>query len=177
MSVSTGRLHDLIPRRRDAGRGEDAVWPLALGFLLLVFGSTALIAGRQGVVRAAPWTAFVYRAVGLSVHLEGLELRGVRSRIVIEGSRKVLAVEGEIVNMRDDKAEAPALKLAVRGENGRERYAWTTPAPKARLDAGETVAFRARLVSPPDDGADVLVRFSRHEETKAVSMFKEIAQR
>ena len=32
--------------------------------------------------------------------------------------------------------------------------------PKARLDAGERVAFHARLVSPPEDGAEVLVHFA-----------------
>jgi hypothetical protein len=51
----------------------------------------------------------------------------------------------------------------VRGEDGQAKYAWTTRAAKSRLEPGETIAFRA-LASPPESGADVLVRFSSLEE-------------
>ncbi len=55
----------------------------------------------------------------------------------------------------------------MRGPNGLDRYAWTAPTPKSRLEGGEKIAFRARLASPPEDGAEVLVRFAKFEEKKA----------
>jgi hypothetical protein len=76
----------------------------------------------------------------------------------------VLVTEGEIVNIRRERNNVPAVTLAVRGANGLDRYSWTAPTPKARLEAGEKIAFRARLASPPEDGAEVLVRFARLDE-------------
>lgn len=164
LDVDDDDLWSRPPRRpvaRDlppAGRGR---WPVVATILALVMGATALIGMREKIVRNAPATALAYRALGLPVNLAGLELRGVRSRVEIDGGRKVLITEGEIVNIRRDENRTPPLTLTVRDSNGLQRYAWTAPAPKTRLQPGETIAFRARLASPPEDGAEVLVRFAR----------------
>lgn len=141
-------------------------WPVFATMIAVVFGATAIIAMRERIVRVLPAMATAYRALGMPVNLAGLEFRDVRSRIVIDGARKVLVTEGEIVNMRREQNRVPPITLAVRGPNGLDRYAWTAPTPKSRLEAGEKVAFRARLASPPEDGADVLVRFAKFEERK-----------
>jgi hypothetical protein len=142
--------------------------PVLAAVVLVLVGGMALIGLRERVARLMPATAPAYAAVGLPVNLAGLELRGVRSKILLDGARRVLAIEGEIVNLRREANRLPPVALTVRGENGQAKYAWTAPAPKARLEAGETIAFRARLASPPADGADVLVRFAGLEEaTKA----------
>ncbi len=145
------------------------VWrpPVLAAVVLVLVGVMALIGLRERVARLLPATAPAYAAVGLPVNLAGLELRGVRSRILLDGERRVLAIEGEIVNLRREANRVPPVALTVRGENGQAKYAWTAPAPKARLEAGETIAFRARLASPPEGGADVLVRFAQVEATKA----------
>lgn len=141
-------------------------WPVFATLLAVVIGATALIAMRERIVRILPPVATAYRAVGLPVNLAGLELRDVRSRIVMDGARRVLVTEGEIVNIRREQNRVPAITLAVRGPNGLDRYSWTAPTPKSRLEAGEKIAFRARLASPPEDGAEVLVRFAKLEEKK-----------
>ena len=130
----------------------------------ILMGVSALIALREKIVDVAPPAAKVFAAIGLPVNLAGLELREVRSHIEMDGARKVLAVEGEIANMRRDSRSVPPVALTVRGEDGQAKYAWTTRAAKSRLEPGETIAFRARLASPPESGADVLVRFSSLEE-------------
>jgi hypothetical protein len=132
----------------------------------LVVAACALIGMRASIVRVLPIAAPAYAALGLPVNLIGLDLRNVRSRIVTEGTRRVLTIEGEIANLRRESRLAPPVALTVRGENGQAKYAWTTQAPKARLEGGETIAFRARLASPPADGADVLVRFAKVEEAR-----------
>ena len=130
----------------------------------ILMGASALIALREKIVDVAPPAAKAFAAIGLPVNLAGLELRGVRSHIEMDGARKVLAVEGEIANMRRESRSVPPVALTVRGEDGQAKYAWTTRAAKSRLEPGETIAFRARLASPPESGADVLVRFSSLEE-------------
>jgi hypothetical protein len=130
----------------------------------ILMGVSALIALRDKIVDVAPPTAKAFAAIGLPVNLAGLELREVRSHIEMDGARKVLAVEGEIANTRRESRSVPPVALTVRGEDGQAKYAWTTRAAKSRLEPGETIAFRARLASPPESGADVLVRFSSLEE-------------
>jgi hypothetical protein len=150
---------DLPPARRDR-------WPILATIIAIIMGASALIAMREKIVRILPPAAIGYRTLGLPVNLAGLELRGVRSRIEMDGPRKVLITEGEIANIRRDENKVPPLTLAVRDSSGLQRYAWTAPSPKTRLAPGETIAFRARLASPPEDGADVLVRFAHLDEAK-----------
>ena len=144
-----------LPRDRLPG------WAAVVAILM---GVSALIALREKIVDVAPPAARVFAAIGLPVNLAGLELREVHSHIEMDGARKVLAVEGEIANMRRESRPVPPVALIVRGEDGQAKYAWTTRAAKSRLEPGETIAFRARLASPPESGADVLVRFSSLEE-------------
>ena len=133
--------------------------PLFAAVVAVLMGVMVLIGLRNKIVQVAPPTARVYAAIGLPVNLAGLELRGLRSRIVMDGARKVLTIEGEIVNLRREANRVPQVALTVRGEDGRDQYAWTTRPPKPKLEPGEAMPFRARLVSPPENGADVLVRF------------------
>jgi hypothetical protein len=162
-----GRPTRPAPRHQPIFRPDR--WPIVATFVAIVMGASALIAMRERIVRIVPPMATAYRAVGLPVNLAGLELRGVRSRIVMDGGRKVLVTEGEIVNIRREQNRVPPITLAVQGQNGLDRYSWTAPTPKTRLEAGEKVAFRARLASPPEDGAAVLVRFASLEESKATA--------
>lgn len=152
------------PAARDLPPVERDRWPIIATIVAIILGVSALIALRERIVRVFPPFAAAYRLIGVPVNLAGLELRDLRARIVTEGARKVLVTEGEIVNIRRSPNRAPPLTLSVRGANGRDRYVWTAPTPKARLEPGETIAFRARLASPPEDGTDVLVRFAKAEE-------------
>ena len=61
----------------------------------------------------------------------------------------------------------PRLRLAVTGGEGRELYAWTTVAERSKLEAGETASFRARLASPPAEGAAIEVRFLARSDMAA----------
>jgi hypothetical protein len=155
------------PAARELPKPKRDRWPIFATIVAIIIGATALIAMRERIVRIFPPLSTAYRAVGLPVNLAGLELRDVHSRIVMDGARKVLVTEGEIVNIRREQNRVPSITLAIRGANGLDRYSWTAPTPKSRLDAGERIAFRARLASPPEDGAEVLVRFARLDEAKA----------
>jgi hypothetical protein len=162
------------PVKENASASRRSGFPQIATIIAILVAVMALIGLREKIVRAAPFAAAVYSAIGLPVNLAGLELRSLKSQIFIEGYHRVLAIEGEIVNLRREANRVPLVALAVRDANGRDKYAWTTPAPKARLEAGETIAFRARLASPPPDGSDVLVRFASADETATQAKAKSI---
>lgn len=130
-----------------------------LAVLLTLALGMGAVGKRAAIVRFAPGSAGLFAAIGLPVNLIGLDLAHVTSLFIGEGALRVLAVEGEIKNLSRQPADVPLLQLAVRGRDGREIYGWTTNAPKSRLDAGETMQFRARLAAPPENARDVTVRF------------------
>jgi hypothetical protein len=127
---------------------------------LVIMGKT-VIAARATIVSVAPATAAFYAGVGLPVNLRGLSIAKVHVTVAqqMEGPGELL-ITGEIDNLRDTNTVVPDLHLALRGEDGREIYVWTTKGPKVSLGARERVPFRARLAAPPAGVRDVLVKFS-----------------
>ena len=132
---------------------------MAAGFSALALLALGL-AKREEIVRVAPPLAGAYAMIGLPVNVQGLEWREVRTRLVMDASQKVLAVEGEIRNLRNRSQTLPDIQLSLRDSGGREIYAWKAPAPQADLGGGETIAFRARLASPPGAATTVRVLFA-----------------
>ncbi|MHB2168372.1 DUF3426 domain-containing protein [Alsobacter sp. R-9] len=128
----------------------------AAAILLVV---AVAVVQRKAVVRLMPQTAKIYAAIGLPVNLRGLEFRSVRSSVVNDADQRILVVEGEVRAIAPGTTEVPRLQLSVRGADGQDLYSWTADAPRATLDSGDSVPFRARLVAPPPEGHDVLVRF------------------
>jgi len=137
--------------------GRRLAAPLAAASLLA--GSMTAIGARESIVAAAPFAAGAYAAIGLPVNLRGLAIENVRARIDASGDKRLLLVEGAIVNLRRGETAAPDLRIALRAADGRELYVWTTRAPKGRLARGERVGFAARLATPPEGVEDALVKF------------------
>src|SRR5829696_8877523 len=90
---------------------------LALILVGLVGGA---VLGRERIVAAAPATARLHAAAHLTVNPLGLDLKGVRSELVLNGQDQLLVVEGEILNRRGRDIEVPSLRLTVRGPDGLE---------------------------------------------------------
>jgi hypothetical protein len=126
---------------------------------LLAAATMAILAGRERVARAVPAASPIFAAIGLPVNPLGMAIEDVRARLGDFGGRKVMVVDGSIVNLRGKDAKAPDLRIALRGQDGRELYAWTTHAPKNRLGKAERVHFAARLEAPPDGVEDAAVSF------------------
>ena len=132
---------------------------MAPAFVLVgvVIMATTAIAARARIVSVAPATAALYSGVGLPVNLRGLSIAKLHVTVAqqTEGPGELL-ITGEIENLRDAKTSVPDLRVALRGEDGREIYVWTS---KISLNARERVPFRARLAAPPAGVRDVLVKF------------------
>jgi len=155
------------PRAARSRHMGKRVWPQRAAACVALALALASVMQRDVIVRAAPPLAGAYAAIGLPVNLKGLEWRDVKTRVVVEASQKVLAVEGEIKNLRDHSQSLPDIELSLRDEGGREVYAWKSPAPKAGLAQGETIQFRARLASPPEGAKAVRVNFADAEPLTA----------
>src|SRR5271170_7663767 len=116
-------------------RAGGAMAPAFVIVGLVIMGTTA-IAARTTMVSVAPATAAVYAGVGLPVNLRGLSIAKVHVTIAqqTEGPGELL-ITGEIENLRDTNTSVPELRLALRGEDGREIYVWTAKGPKISLNA------------------------------------------
>jgi predicted Zn finger-like uncharacterized protein len=137
--------------------------------LLLSLGTGAwLFFNRALVVKQAPDLASLFEVIGYEVNLRGLEFRDLRTFREIEGGAAVLVVEGTIQNIGEAPVAVPAVRLALRGEDQQEIYAWTLVPRAVSLDALASTRFRTRLADPPETAADIQVRFidrSRQQAT------------
>jgi predicted Zn finger-like uncharacterized protein len=155
------RLRLRLPAIPLAALARLAAMPKAPVLALILIGLVGgAVLGRERIVAAAPATARLFAAAHLAVNPLGLDLKGVRSELVLNGPDQLLVVEGEILNRRGRDIEVPSLRLTVRGPDGLELYTWTNEPPRKTLAPAETARFRARLASPPAEGREVLVRFA-----------------
>ena len=135
--------------------------PLTPIFAMLLLGIViGGLIGRESVVRQLPATAQLYEMAGMPVNLRGLELMEVRSERTREDDGEYLTVYGTIVNRTDRSHMVPPVAVILRAETGQSVYSWSVEADRRTLHPGENVGFRARLVAPPPEARQVLVRFA-----------------
>jgi hypothetical protein len=140
-------------------------WPSAV--LALIAINAALIGGRAEVVRWVPQTASLYAAIGLPVNLRGLVFANVTTQKEMQDGVQVLVIEGTIMSTGSRATEVPRLRFGLRNDAGQEIYSWTALPDRKALGAGETLAFRSRLATPPPEGRDVVVRFFNRRDLVA----------
>jgi len=146
-------------------RGRRAVPYLAVGAAIV--SAMAAIGAKEKIVRLAPVTARGYAAIGLPVNLRGLAFNDLHTSIIEAEGRRVLTIEGALVNLRGQKTEVPDMRIAVRDADAHEIYVWTTRPPKAALESREETSFRLRLAAPPPGAREVMVRFASVAEKTA----------
>jgi predicted Zn finger-like uncharacterized protein len=133
----------------------------------LAFACVALIGLRKDMVRHVPQLASFYASIGMPVNLRGLSFADLKLGRENHDGVPVLAVEGIIVNDVPRPVEVPRLRFALHNAAGVEVYAWTAVPSQSMLEPGERLPFRSRLASPPDDSAEVQVRFFTHRDAVA----------
>ncbi len=90
-----------------------------------------------------------------------LVFRDVTSQLVEADGARLLVVEGSIANGGAEPARLHPLEFLVRNGNEQVLATWTAPPPQPTLAAGETTRFTTRLASPPADGRQVRVHFTK----------------
>lgn len=132
-----------------------------LGIVALLLGAVVVIGvtAREPLVRVFPGLASFYAPIGLPVNLRGIEFQNLRTSNEMQDGVGVLVIEGELVNPTRYTRDVSRLRFAVLGADGREVYSWTALLPRETLLARESITFRSRLASPPEEGQSVAVRF------------------
>jgi hypothetical protein len=153
------------PQRASMQRSRRGALNLLITVLALVALHSAFIGWRRQVVRIAPQTASLYRAIGLPVNLRGLAITNITTVAQLHEGVPVLLVEGTLASTSTRTVKLPRLRLAVRNNAGQELYNWTQEPERRTLPAGERLTFRTRLASPPPEAHDVVVRFFNRDDT------------
>ncbi len=157
---------DRLRARRQSKR-RSSRWTAII--LLLFAFNVALVGARSEVVRYLPQTASLFAAIGLPVNLRNLKFDNVRITKENADGVNTLVVEGVIVSTSGKAAEVPRLRFAARNASGQEVYTWTALPGRSVLGPDETLPFSSRLVSPPADAVDVMVRFFSAQDAGAGS--------
>ncbi len=138
-------------------RGAIIGWSILVVFVGVFFGS--LIAFRGDVAAYWPATAKLYDAIGFPVAVHHMEFRQVTFEETKENGLDVLSVRGEIINVTEERAPVPRVRLALRDAEGRELYHYFFAIPEGELDGGAVAEFVTRLSSPPAQASDFVLRF------------------
>ncbi len=131
---------------------------LAAGWALYAVVAIGLASGfyygRAPLVAMVPELNRLYDLVGLNdeVFELGLELRDVKSvRRLVDGKR-VVVVEGLVVNLSKENRQVPPLSASVTDADGVELDRWTFQAASASLPPGGTTRFETVAKNPPREG-------------------------
>jgi predicted Zn finger-like uncharacterized protein len=135
--------------------------------LVLFAFNVALLGARSEVVRYLPQTASLFSAIGLPVNLRNLKFENVRISKDSQDGVNILIIEGNIVSTSGNATEVPRLRFAARNALGQEVYSWTALPARSILGPGESLEFTSRLVSPPADASDIMVRFFNSQDAAA----------
>lgn len=147
------------PRTRGRRRGA-RLGPAEAALIGAAFAAAAAaVYYREDVVRTFPSAAALYELVGLPVNLRGLEFANLKYRRDFEDGIPVLILEGEIVNIRNEALQVPAIRFGLRGRSGEEIYAWSVEPRQKVIEPAAVMPFRTRLASPPRAADTVQMRF------------------
>ena len=153
-------MRDKADRERRNRRlmGISLVWIVTAGILLsfIVFGLFL----RQPVVDRWPATAAIYKAVGISVKLSGLDFEDPTTRNVLVDGRPVLVVNGLIINGSDQARDVPLIRLSLHDNAGEELVHWMVEPPQSSLEARQRMEYVAQYPNPPLDAVTLKFRFN-----------------
>jgi hypothetical protein len=79
-------------------------------------------------------------------------------RVDVEGTKRVLIIEGDVINATDSQRESPTIRFGLRDDGGREYFHWTVKVAEPHIAARDFVAFETRLENPPGDTDKVEIR-------------------
>lgn len=137
--------------------GAIVAWgAMAATVALLVLGA---IVFRAQVVKLWPKSTVAYAGVGLPVNSLGLVIEQVKAEPTFQGGRPVLAITGQIRNVADHAADAPALRIDILNRAGKPVAAKLARPIDPRIPAGALRHFAISIVDPPSTAHDLQVAF------------------
>jgi predicted Zn finger-like uncharacterized protein len=152
--IARRRRPEPPPKRQG---GSALVWVVAAAVVVGLVGG--LLVFRSEVARLAPATRGVYAKVGLPANPLGLVIEGVRADAAFQGGRPMLAVTGQIRNVRTSSATAPRVRVSLLDKAGKPLAAKVAQPIDGRVPAGQVRHFAIAIVDPPANVHDLQVTF------------------
>ncbi|HEX6958406.1 MAG TPA: DUF3426 domain-containing protein [Ferrovibrio sp.] len=153
--------------QRPPGRAQKKRSWAWVGWLLLLALLGALLGGgyqkRAEIVAFYPPIAMLYEQLGIPVETAewlGLELHNLKSSTVLDGGQTKIAVSGEVANVGEEERHLPAIRVSMRGADGKELAVYTVPLDQPQLAAKDKLAFDFKLPAPKEDVTDLEVAFA-----------------
>lgn len=125
------------------------------------------IAFRGRVVSLWPQSSGAYAGLGLPVNSLGLVIEQVKAEPTFQGGRPVLAITGQIRNVADHAADAPALRIDLLNRAGKPVSAKLARPIDPRIPAGALRHFAISIVDPPSTAHDLQVAFDTSAKAQA----------
>jgi len=149
---------------RRARRQRRGSWLLRLSrlqlvILALLIADAIIVGWRSDLVRAMPQTASFFASLGMPVNFRGVDFAGVTATAEEHDGAAVLVISGTVSNASGITEEVPQMRFAIRNAAQEEIYSWTLAPERTTLPAGEKLAFRSQIRSPPADTREILVSF------------------
>lgn len=135
------------------------LWTLVV--LVIVGFSGAAIWQRDLVMSRLPVTIAGYDLIGLGPEIPGagLSLQNQRFTTSTRDEKRILRIEGEIVNQSGAPKTVPVMLGIVKDKDGKELSRWSFAAPVPKLLDRERVPFTTELVEPPPGAYEIEITF------------------
>jgi predicted Zn finger-like uncharacterized protein len=140
--------------RREAG-GKVLVWAASAAVVAALIAAAVIF--RAQVVQLLPASQAAYAGLGMPV--SGLVIEKVHAEPAFQGGRPVLAVTGQIRNVRDTAAVVPPLRVSLLDRSGKPVAIEVARPIDAQAPARAVRHFSIAIADPPASVHDLEVTF------------------
>jgi predicted Zn finger-like uncharacterized protein len=131
-----------------------------LAAVLVVLVLASVVIGRNEIVAGFPASASIYQKLGLPVTVQlGLQFENVTSKRLDERGISILVVEGEVVNLSDQRRAVPPIRLTLLDDAGRQLQHELFEVERPELAVGGRTSFSGRVVSPAEQARNFSIAF------------------
>ncbi|WP_409019790.1 MJ0042-type zinc finger domain-containing protein [Brevundimonas vesicularis] len=151
-------------RRMRQAATQGAAW-VALIVVLTGLVLAALV-WRLPIVQAWPQTASLYKAIGFTVNVTGVEPEAVRGRLLSHDPGRVVAA-GALRNIRDHEVVPPPVIVVLRDDRDHEVARQRVVLDGPPILPGKVQGFAAILDNPEGKGTRIAIEFALESEASA----------
>ncbi len=142
---------DRLAKRR---RVIQLIWVVPA--LALLGAATLAIMNRQAIVDKHPAAATTYRALGLKVKTNGLDVSNMTTEMVVVDGEAILRVTGDVRNLLPRSQTAKLLQLRLENRSGEAVADWFVEVGEIAADG--TARIETDYPAPPLDGVELRYR-------------------
>lgn len=153
------QIRDKADRQRRNRRimGISMVWVITLGAIFL----TGLLGFmfKDKIVDRYPQSASIYKAFGVDVKLQGLDLEDPTTRNVDIDGVNTLVINGHVRNYANEPRDVPMIELYLVNAAGDKLASWAVETDPTIIEPNGRLAYVSQYPNPPLDAAKLRYRF------------------